>query len=452
MYDVIILGGGPAGYVAAERAGELGKKALLIDSGEHGGGLGGVCLNSGCIPTKSMLFGAKTYDHAKHGAVFGVTAENVKFDYTVIKKRTEELQAKLGKGIEGLMKMNKVEVVRARGKIVGKNKVEADGKTYEGANLLICTGSRPMVPPIPGLRDNVNAITNEGILKLEKMAEHLCIIGAGVIGTEYASLYANVGKKVTVVEMLPKICGAVDKELAKTVQKKLEDRGVTFHLSAKVTKIEGTKVFFTDKKDAEQSVEADKILVATGRAVNTAEIGLESIGVDFDRAGIKVNDKAQTNVPNVYAAGDVTGRWQLAHFASRQATVAISNMFGKTEYCREKAIPSVVYTDPEIACVGLTEEKAEEKGISIKTAKMPLNINGRFLAETDGERCVCKLIVGAEHGEILGLHLIGPHASEMIAAAAVAIESELRVDEWKEVVFPHPAICEVMHDVAFHVK
>lgn len=447
MYDLMIIGGGPAGYVAAEHAGAMGKKVLLVDSGETGGGMGGVCLNSGCIPTKCMLAAAKMYHHAKDSAAFGVTASDVKFDYAVAKKRTEGIQDKLRGGIGALMKMGKVEVVKARATVLGRGKIEAEGKTYEGANILICTGSRPFVPPIPGLKESPAVLTNENILKQEKMPDHLCIIGGGVIGTEYACLYATVGKRVTVVEMLPKLCGPVDKELAKTVQRSLEDMGAAIHLGAKVTKVDGKTVFFTDKAGAEQSVSADAILVATGRAVNTANLGLEAAGIDMDKRGIKVNEHGQTNVPGIWAAGDVTGRWQLAHFASRQATVAINTMFGKPMICRESAVPSVVYTNPEIACVGITEDQAQERGLAVKTAKFPMTNNGRYLAETEGERGVVKVIADAKYGTVLGVHMVGTGVSEMIAAATVMVEMEMRVQDVEEIIFPHPAVCETIHDV-----
>lgn len=445
MYDLIVIGAGPAGYVAAERAGEMGKRVLLIEKDR----LGGVCLNCGCIPTKAMLFSAKQYHHAKHAEAFGVKVKEVTFDYPFVKTRTERVQQTLRDGIAGLMKKNKVEVVMGEAILRSPREAEVGGKVYEGANLLIATGSRAFIPPIPGLRDNPKAVTNEGILAQTTMVDHLCIIGAGVIGVEFASLYATVGKKVTVIEMLPQICGNTDKELSKMLQKSLEARGVVFHLSATVTGVEGTTVLFKDKEGQAQRIEADLILVATGRAVNTEGLGLEKIGLDFDRRGIRVDDQARTNIPGVWAAGDVTARWQLAHFASRQATVAVRTMFGHPERCREDAVPAVVYTDPEIASVGLTEDQAMERGIPVKVAKFPFSANGRYLAETEGERGVVKVVVGAKRQEILGVHMIGPHVSEMIGAAAVMIETELRAQDVAEIIFPHPTISEVMHDVMF---
>lgn len=443
MHDVIIIGSGPAGYVAAERAGEMGRSVLLVERGEH---LGGVCLNCGCIPTKSMLYSAKTYHHAVHGGAFGVHVEGARFAYPEVKARTEGIQDTLRGGIRGLMKKNKVVVVQGTARITARDTVEVDGTAYRGAHILVCTGSEAFVPPIQGLRGNPLAVTNRGILAQEEMADHLVVIGAGVIGTEFAALYSMAGKRVTVIEMLDKICGSMETELSRTLQKHMEKQGVTFHLGATVTQTDGGTVTFTDKKGAAQSVTGDLLLVATGRSVNTADLGLEDLGVDFDRRGIRVDERGRTNVPGIWAAGDVTGRWQLAHFASRQATVAIRNMFGGDEICREDAVPAVVYTDPEMSSVGLTPEGAQAQGRTVKTHKFNLAANGRYLAETDGMRGLVKVVTDAATGAILGLHILAPGSSEMIAAGAVMIEAELRVQDLKEVIFPHPCIAEAIHD------
>ncbi len=449
MYDVAIIGGGPAGYVAAERAGEYGASVLLVEESEH---LGGECLNAGCIPTKSMLYAAKLYDHTKHADDFGVHVDNVTFDYGKVRERTEKVQNRLRKGIQSLMKQGKVEVVRGRASLTSPQSIAIDGETYEARNILVCTGSSPSLPPVPGLADNDAVVTNRGLLTQEKMVDHLCIIGAGVIGTEFACLYAMAGKRVTVIEMLPQVCGPVDPKLSKPVVKNLEKHGVEFFLGAAVVKVEGRSVVFKSAAGEEQTVSADLILAATGRSANTDGLGLEALQVDFDRTGIRVNERAETNVPGVYAAGDVTGRWQLAHFASRQATVAVNNMLGKPDRCREIAIPSVVYTDPEIASVGLTEAAAKEAGIKVKTASVPLSVSGRYLAETEGGRGTVQVVCAADRGTVLGVHMVGPYVSEMIGAACVMIETELRAEDVREIVFPHPTIGEVMRDVMFMVK
>ncbi len=321
-------------------------------------------------------------------------------------------------------------------------------KEYEGANLLLCPGSRPAFPPIPGLKDNPAVVDSTGILNAAKAAESLVIIGGGVIGIEFACFYALIGKKVTVVEMLPQICGNLDKELAVTVQRKLESKGVTVHTGAKVEKIEGNAVKFVDKQGAAQSVSADLILAATGRVANLDGNGLDSLNLAMDKRHIAVNERAETSVPGVYAAGDATGRFQLAHFASRQGVVAVNNMFGRPDICRESAIPGVIYTDPEVATVGLTEDQAKEKGAKARTVKMPLGASGRFLAETEGERGFVKAVLG-ERGELLGMHVVGPYASEMIGAACVMIENEMRAKDIREVVFPHPTVAEIMKEVMF---
>ncbi len=444
MYDLIILGAGPAGYVAAEHAGAKGKKVLLIEKDK----LGGVCLNRGCIPTKSFLNSAKLYDHALHAEVFGVTVKGASFDYSVMKTRTEKVQDTLRNGIAGMMKKNKVEVVTGDGVLVDKNTIKVGDQTYQGANLLICTGSSPAIPPVPGLRDNPKVVDSTGILNAAKAADSLVVIGGGVIGIEFACFYALIGKKVTVVEMLPQICGPVDKDLAMTIQRKLESKGVVVHTSAKVEKVEGGKVFFTDRAGKAESVEADLVLAATGRAANLTGMGFENLNLDMDKRGIKVNDKSETSVPGVYAAGDVTGWSQLAHFASRQALVAINNMFGHPDTCRTIAIPGVIYTDPEIATVGLTEAQAKEQGLKARAVKMPLAASGRYLAETEGERGFVKAVLG-ERNELLGMHVVGPYASEMIGAACVMIENEMRAQDIQEIIFPHPTVAEIMKEVMF---
>jgi dihydrolipoamide dehydrogenase len=395
-----------------------------------------------------MLHCAKTYHHATHGEPFGVTARDVAYDYARVREHTTGVLEKLRKGIGALMKKNNVDVVKGAATITGRTTVEVDGETYEGENLLICTGSRPAMPPIEGLEGNDKVITNDSFLALEEMPEHLVVIGAGIIGTEFSCIYSTVGRQVTVLEMLDQICNYVDRECARSLQKDLEKRGVDFRLSATVKRVEGATVTFENKKGEEESVRGDLVLVATGRALNVEGLGLETIGVDVDpKRGIQVDEHARTNVPNVYAAGDVTGHWLLAHFASRQASVAVSNMFGEEQICREEAVPSVVYTLPEVAYVGLTEAMAKERNIPVKTAKFPLSNNGMFLAETSGERGFVKAVIGEEHGQILGLHMYGPGVGEMIGAAAVMIETELRARDARELIFPHPTIAEAMRDV-----
>ncbi|MCD7898068.1 MAG: dihydrolipoyl dehydrogenase [Planctomycetaceae bacterium] len=444
MYDLIIIGAGPAGYVAAEHAGADGRKVLLVERDV----LGGVCLNRGCVPTKAFLHAAKTYDHARHGGVFGVTAKGVEFDYPVMKARTEKVQEQLRNGIAGLMKRGKVRVVTGDAVIRDRNTVTVAGADYAGKNLLIATGSRPAVPPIPGLKDNPKVVDSTGILQQPTLAESVVVIGGGVIGIEFACFFTLLGKKVTVVEILPQLCGNADKEAAMTIQKRLESQGAAIHLGATVERVDGGTVHFKDRAGAAQSAEGEIVLVAAGRVANLDGFGLENLNLDADRRRISVNDRAETSVPGVYAAGDVTGRWPLAHFASRQTLVAVNNMFGRDDICRETAIPAVVYTDPEIASVGLTDVQAKERGLDHRVVKMPLGASGRFLAETDGVRGFVKAVLGGRD-ELLGMHVVGPYASEMIGAACVMIENELRARDITEIVFPHPTVAEIMKEVMF---
>ncbi|MDR0361683.1 MAG: dihydrolipoyl dehydrogenase [Planctomycetota bacterium] len=444
MYDLIILGAGPAGYVAAEHAGRLGRTTLLIEKDL----LGGVCLNCGCVPTKSFLHSAKLYAHALHSEAFGVAVKEARFDYGKMKARTEKIQDTLRNGVAGMMKRHKVEVVVGDATVESAKAVRVGDTVHEGANLLLASGSSPAHPPIPGLAGNPYVVDSTGMLSAGQLVDHLAVIGGGVIGIEFASFYALAGKKATVLEMLPQICGSTDKELAAILQRKLESMGVSIHVGAKVVRVEGDVVHFEDKNGKTETVKADMILSATGRKANVDGLGCEKINLDFDKRGIRVNERAETNVPGVYAAGDVTGRIQLAHFASRQGIVAVNNMFGHPDICREDAIPGVIYSDPEIAGVGLTEAQAKERGIECKTLKMPLAASGRFLAETEGGRGVVKAVVGAR-GEVLGMHVVGSYASEMIGAAAIMIEAELRARDVQDIVFPHPTVSEIMRDVMF---
>jgi dihydrolipoamide dehydrogenase len=442
MYDLIILGAGPAGYVAAEHAGRLGKKTLLIEKDR----LGGVCLNCGCIPTKSFLHSAKLFSHALHSEAFGVTVKEARFDYGKMKARTGEVQETLRNGIAGMMKRHKVETVFGAATVESPKEVRVGDAVHQAANLLLCSGSSPRHAPIPGLADNPCVVDSSGMLAAEQLVDHLVVIGGGVIGIEFASFYALAGKKATVLEMLPQICGSTDREIAGILQRKLESMGAAIQVGAKVVKVDGNTVRFEDKNGKIDSVKADLILSATGRAANVTGLGYEKINLDFDKNGIRVNGKAETNVPGVYAAGDVTGKAQLAHFASRQGMVAVNNMFGRPDLCREDAIPGVIYSDPEIAGVGITEAQAKERGLGYKVLKMPLAASGRCVAETEGERGMVKAVVG-NRGEVLGMHVVGSYASEMIGAAAVMIEAELRAQDVREVVFPHPTASEIMRDV-----
>ena len=459
MYDLAIIGGGPGGYVAAERAGAAGLKVVLFEKKS----LGGVCLNEGCIPTKTLLYSAKVYNYAKTGDHYGVYVSDPTFKYDEIVARKNKVVKKLGGGVKAAMKGNKVEVVAENATIKGRDsegiKIEAGGNAYAAKNLLICTGSEAAVPPFPGLKEAGDVIvTNREILDLTERPEALVVIGGGVIGMEFAAFFSTLGTKVTVVEMLPKILGPLDDEISEMLQKQYEKRGVEFCLRCKVTGIEGNTVVYEDPEGKVCRVSGDKILVSVGRRANLQGFGLENIGVELALNpagrpyGIKVDEKMKTNVPGVYAAGDVTGFSMLAHTASREGEVAVNNILGKEDRMRYNAIPGVVYTNPEVAGVGLTESEAKAKGIDFKVVKLPMAYAGRFVAENERGEGICKIIVGAKYHEVLGVHMLGNPCSEIISAACVAIETEMTLEQLQEVVFPHPTVSEIIKETSFTIK
>lgn len=448
MYNLAIIGGGPAGYVAAERAGHKGLNVILFEKNS----MGGVCLNEGCIPTKTLLYSAKTYDNAVHGDKYGIFAEKVSYDFGKIMARKNKVVKKLVSGVEGAMKMNHVTVVKGEAFIQGRSpkgiEITCNGESYLSENLLLCTGSEASVPPIPGLKEAGDiVVTNREILQLAEQPKELVIIGGGVIGMEFASFFNSLGTKVTVVEMLPEILGGLDYEISAMLRDIYAKKGVNFFLQAKVVKIEGHEVFF--EKDGQlQSVKGDKILLSVGRRAVTKGFGLENLGIAVER-GVKVDEKMRTNVPGVFAAGDITGFSLLAHTASREGEVVVNNLTGREDHMRYDAIPGVVYTNPEVAGVGLTEEQAKAKKIAYKVAKLPMAFSGRFVAENEGGNGLCKVLVGEKYNEVLGVHLLGNTSSEMICAACMAIEQELTLKEMQEIVFPHPTVSEIMKETSF---
>ena len=459
MYDLAIIGGGPGGYVAAERAGAAGLSVVLFERRE----LGGVCLNEGCIPTKTLLYSAKVYNYAAHGEDYGVSTQEAAFDYARIVARKDKVVKKLVGGVKAAMKAGKVTVIKENATIMGRDaegvKIEAAGETYVSRNLLICTGSEAAVPPFPGLKEAGDVIvTNREILALKEQPKELVVIGGGVIGMEFAAFFSTLGTKVTVVEMLPKILGPLDDEISSMLQGIYAKRGIQFCLKCKVTGIEGNAVVYEDPEGKVCRVSGDKILVSVGRRANIQGFGLESLGVDMmlnrggKPCGIKVDEHMRTNIPNVYAAGDVTGFSMLAHTASREGEVAVGNILGRKDVMRYNAIPGVVYTNPEVAGVGITEEEAKAKGIDYKVVKLPMQFSGRFVAENEHGEGICKLIVGAKYHEVLGCHMLGNPCSEIINSMCIAIEQEMTLEQIREVVFPHPTVSEIIKETAFSLK
>ena len=449
MIDLLIIGGGPAGYVAAERAGHAGLKVVLFEKKT----IGGVCLNEGCIPTKTLLYSAKIYENALHGDKYGVFGDNIRFDYEKMISRKKKVVRKLVSGVENSLKLNHVTVVRGEAYIRGRSaegiEVTCNEEKYNGKNLLVCTGSEAAVPPIPGLQEVGGVIlTNREILEMTEQPTSLVVIGGGVVGMEFASFFNSMGTKVTVVEMLPEILGGLDFEISAMLRDIYTKKGITFHLNAKVVQVDGNKVVF-EKEGVTQTVEGEKILLSVGRRPVTQGFGLENLKVELLRNGIKVDEKLRTNVPGVFAAGDVTGFSLLAHTASREGEVVVNNLTGRNDIMRYNAIPGVVYTNPEVAGVGETEESAKAKGIAYRVSKLPMTYAGRFVAENEGVNGLCKILVGEKHGEVIGVHMLGNPSSEIIYGACMAIEQEMTLKEMQEVVFPHPTVSEIFKEVVF---
>ncbi len=454
VYDLIVLGGGPAGYLAGERAGHAGFKTLVIEKRAFGG----VCLNEGCIPSKSLLYSAKIYDYAHHGEAYGVTVQGASIDQKKVIERKNKVVKTLVSGIEMTLKGLKVDTVKAIGKITGKNAegftVEADGQTYVGKRLLIATGSEPVVPPIKGVDDGVKSgfiMTNREVLDLTEIPKDLVVVGGGVIGLEMASYYNSVGSNVTVVEMMPKIAGPTDDEISDVLLKNYKAKGINFCLGAKVTEFTKDSVIF-ERDGKTESVKADKVLLSIGRRAVSRDIGLETIGVEVERGAVKTDRYCKTNIPGVYAAGDINGKSMLAHTAYREAEVAVNNMLGKKDIMRYEAIPAVIYTNPEVGSVGETEKTAKEKGFDVEVVKLTMNYSGRYVAENEGGNGIIKLVIDKKHKRLLGCHVISNYASEFILSAVIMVETQMRIDDIKEIVFPHPTVCEIIREGIFQSK
>lgn len=443
-YDVAIIGGGPAGYTAAEKAAKGGLSTVLFEKNA----LGGVCLNEGCVPTKTLLYSAKTYDQIKHASKYAVSAENPSFDYPKIIARKNKVVKKLTAGIRMKMKESGVEVITGEAMIQGKTDegnilIQCAEQVYEAKNLLVCTGSESVIPPIPGVNETEYWTSREA-LQSKELPASLIIIGGGVIGMEFASFFNSMGTEVQVVEMLDKILGPMDKELSDMLQAEYTKRGVKFYLGHKVTGIHGQEV--TVEKDGESfTLHGEKVLLSVGRRPVTKGFGLETLALEPFRNGIKVNEYMQTSLPNVYACGDITAFSLLAHTAVSEAEVAINHILGKARAMSYKAIPGVVYTNPEIAGVGKTEEELQASGTPYQVKKIPMAFSGRFVAENEMGNGVCKLIL-AEDGTLIGAHLLGNPASELIVIAGIAIEKGMKAEELTSFVFPHPTVGEILKE------
>ncbi|MBQ4390614.1 MAG: dihydrolipoyl dehydrogenase [Paludibacteraceae bacterium] len=437
MNFLAIIGGGPAGYTAAEQAIKAGKQVVIFEKES----LGGTCLNVGCIPTKTLLYSAKQYYNATHAQKYGVTAENVVFDYAAMQKRKTIVVRKLVAGIKQRLNSELCTLVTGEAAVVSRTDekvvIACNGVEYEAENLLICTGSTNFVPPIPGIKENEAVWSSTDALSAKELPKSIVIVGGGVIGMEFATLYHELGIPVTIIEAMPQILPNIDGEIAAMLHERYEKAGVQILTDTKVLEIKGNTAVTSQGEFV-----AERILVCVGRRANLS--GLEALtDLEYER-GIKVDDFMRTNLSNVYAAGDVTGKIMLAHAASRQAEVAVGRMLKQIPLQRiaYNAIPSVVYTNPEIASVGITEEVMD-----CEVRRLPMTFSGRFMAENEGETGLCKMLIDKKSQSILGVHAIGNPCSEFIAAASFAVRMGYTVSEFKQVVFPHPTVSEILKEI-----
>ena len=449
QFDLIVIGGGPGGYLAAERSAHAGKKTLLFEKRS----LGGVCLNEGCIPSKALLNSAKYYDHARHSSAYGVSCGEVTIDQQAVIARKAKVVKTLVSGVKGKMRAHGVKVVMEEAVITGKTAdgftVRAAGTDYAAKNLIIAAGSSAAIPPIPGVKENLGdfVLTNREVLELNQIPKKFTVIGGGVIGLEMAAYYATVGAQVTVIEMLDHIAGPTDREISAMLQKELEGKGITFLLSHKCLSVEPGTVWAETPAGEKLAIAADKVLLSIGRRANIFGLGLENIGVAWEKTGITTDAMCRTNVPGVYAVGDVNGHHMLAHTAYREAEVAVNNLLGKQDAMRYHANPSVIYTQPEIASVGMTEDDCKAKGREYEVKKLSMLYSGRFVAENEGADGLCKIIIDKKKRNILGVHMIGSYSGEIIWGAAEMIEMQLRVTDARQIIFPHPTVSEIIREV-----
>lgn len=444
-YQLAIIGGGPAGYSAAEVAGKAGLSVVLFEKSS----LGGVCLNEGCIPTKTLLYSAKVYDTAKNSGKYAIKAEGLSFDVSKIVSRKQKVVRKLVLGIKNKMIEAGVTVVSGEAYIQDKNTILCGEETYKCNNMLICTGSETFIPPIDGIRD-IDYWTHRNALDCKELPESIVIIGGGVIGMEFASYFCSMGVKVSVIEMMPEILGGMDTELSSILRAEYAKKGIDFLLNTKVLKVakkeSGVEIIYSSQ-EGEGSIVADKVLLSVGRKPVLKGYGLENLNLEFTPQNrVKIDVNMMTSIEGVYACGDITGFSMLAHTAVREGEVAVNHILGKQDEMSYKAVPGVVYTNPEIAGIGATEESLKKEGIYYNVQKLPMAYAGRFVAENEGMNGVCKIITNSD-GVIIGAHILGNPASELIVIAGMMIEDGKKLEDFKKYIFPHPTVGEIFREM-----
>ena len=454
QFDVTIIGSGPGGYVAAIRAAQLGLKTAIVEKDKR---LGGTCTLRGCIPTKQLLMSAHVYEQMQHAADFGVEASGIQLAFANVQKRKDKVVMKNSKGIEYLMKKNKITTFSGTGKLALPGKVEvtlADGKkeTINTKNIILATGS--VVRPIPGFEtDGAHVVNSDHILELKETPKSLIVMGAGAVGVEFASVYSRFGADTTIVELLPRLVPLEDEEVSKELEKSFRKRGIKSQVDTKLEKLEKTDsgVVVTGKTSKGEAVrlEAEMLLVAVGRMPYTEGLGLEGTKVKVEKGFVQVDEFQQTGEKGVYAIGDVVPTPLLAHLASKEGIVAVEHIAGHKDVrpINLRLVPNCTYCDPEVASVGLTEAKAKEMGFDVKLGKFPFSASGkaRILGEEEG---FVKIVSEAKYDEILGVHIIGPHATELIAEACVAMQLESTADELGRTMHAHPTVSEAIMEAA----
>jgi dihydrolipoamide dehydrogenase len=458
--DVVVIGSGPGGYVASIRAAHLGGRVVCIEKAATE--WGGTCLNWGCIPTKAMIASVERFQHVKHAGRLGILTGEVGYDFGKIMERKDKIVTTLRGGVEGLLKSNHVRRVIGTGRVSGANSVEVtapDGskETITTRNIIVATGSAPIMPPIPGLQENLGQgiwTSNEAV-QAKSVPGAMVVIGAGAVGLEFAYVFNGLGTKCTVVELMEEVVPLADSEVAAELRKSLTRQGIKFHLGSKVTGVQksGKKFSVTvEGPKGAEAVECDVVLVGVGRRAAIQEIGLEQVGVETDRRGVICNEHMRTSVPSIYAIGDiVAGGYALAHVASHQGVVAAENCLGHESKMDYRAVPSPIFTEPEMATTGLSEKQAREAGHDVVVGKFPFRPLGKSMA-IDQQEGIVKIVSERKYGEILGVHIVGPHASDLIHEGVAAIKLEATVEELATMIHAHPTLAEAMLEAALDVK